>query len=238
MATSLPAPNPTSCLARKAALASASACDGGGGLACAASKPPGTSNVSMAWIAPLSATTSEGQPLAPMTALSSQFLRKRRSYLRLPPCRVSWSEVSESSALRPGITWYFSMSAVTGVPCSLSYLSSALSHGARMVYSPSDRSMPFASSAAANLPKLSSGPSRPERVSMIEAICTDVLRVRTAGRMSRHCGCSVAAPKVVDWKRRPRPEVVEISGRFDRKPNTRKQRKPVAIMDYTTKTSR
>ena len=89
-------------------------------------------------------------------ALSSQFLRKRRSYLREPPLRVGWSAFNDSIVLRPGMTWYLMTSGVSVLPVSWMYLSMAESVGASM-YSPlaSCEARPNCSIRAPSLPKLS-----------------------------------------------------------------------------------
>ena len=179
-----PGPKPESCLARNAARASASDDDGGGmPLPSAATvRPPGTSTVSMVWMTPLEAPTSVCQlpPERPISALSSQFLRRRRSYLSVPPSSVSWSEVSASIDLRPGRIWYLRSSGVIGTLV----LSKAASDGTRTVNSPDERSMPFACSAAANCPN----PWSDAMVSTMDVVPTCMTtgnaRDRMAGAMS------------------------------------------------------
>merc|ERR1719347_2142030 len=80
----------------------------------------------MAWMMPLSHSTSDGQledldgpsDLRPMMAPSSQFLRNLRYAVRVPPLSVFWSELRASIVFLPSITWYLSTSAVIGVDLS------------------------------------------------------------------------------------------------------------------------
>merc|ERR1719347_2142031 len=105
----------------------------------------------MAWMMPLSHSTSDGQledldgpsDLRPMMAPSSQFLRNLRYAVRVPPLSVFWSVLRASIVFLPSITWYLSTSAVIGVPTSLLCLSKAELAGARSVYSPPERSTPI-----------------------------------------------------------------------------------------------
>merc|ERR1711924_583 len=92
-----------------------------------------TRTVSIAWMMPLSHSTSDGQlddlegpsDLRPMIAPSSQFLRNLRYAVSVPPLSVFWSVFRASIVFLPSITWYLSTSAVIGVPTSLLCLSKA-----------------------------------------------------------------------------------------------------------------
>merc|ERR1719409_1650868 len=94
---------------------------------------PGTSTVSMAWMMPLSHSTSAGQ----LDDLDGP------------------SDLRPSMDFLPSMTWYLSTSAVIGEPTSLLCFSKAELDGARAVYSPPERSTPFDERAEASWSKLS-----------------------------------------------------------------------------------
>merc|ERR1719331_1373627 len=134
----------------------------------------------MAWMMPLSHSTSDGQledldgpSEAPGTRTVSMAWMMPLSHstsdgqledldgpsdlrpMMVPSLSVFWSELRASIVFLPSITWYLSTAASIGVPTSALCLSKAELAGARSVYSPPERSMPSLVSAAASWSKLS-----------------------------------------------------------------------------------
>merc|ERR1719331_3139880 len=119
----------------------------------------------MAWMMPLSHSTSDGQ-LEDLDGPSEAPGTRTVSMAWMMPLSHSTSdgqledldgpsELRPSIVFLPSITWYLSTSAVTGVPTSALCLSKAELDGARSVCSPPERSTPSLESAAASWSKLS-----------------------------------------------------------------------------------